>query len=575
MRGPHPRVTLPLVANAPRILIVSSEAEESQQLIASLRRAGATPGHVPDIERLAAALTVAAPALVIARADPESPEVERLERALRADPSRGFTPIALITERVELSPVLQQLRSGIVAIWQPAPPAAIVQRAFTLLAELPRRTGVALAGTTFPERALLWRCLRETRRTGALRLGPERSGDGTALLVDGALREAVCGALTGAEAVKAILNDLREPLHFREVSGFPGCGASVVLQIDEPADELPLLAADELEEVSLTPPPSARTALLLVDDDLELCRMFGVLFRKHGFEVTVAHDGLEGFEKARGDRFDVVVADLNMPRMDGWGLLRLLREDAATRELPVAFLSCHDNYRDSLKALNSGAQAYFSKSIRLEALAGQVRAMVQPRERFRQALARGTPTAVPLDELGVQTCLRTAATERVTGLLEARDEFASYELVFSEGRPRHATAQAGRHHAQGERAFVAFVAARTSAGHFTPGPSFVPPSLEGSLEENLARALTTVNLNERQAQDATLLSASGVEVDPQLYEVYAQVGPQEWLETARLICEEKLAPREVIARVDRSPIEVEETIRDLLRRGVVRFRREG
>jgi hypothetical protein len=50
------------------------------------------------------------------------------------------------------------------------------------------------------------------------------------------------------------------------------------------------------------------------------------------------------------------------------------------------------------------------------------------------------------------------------------------------------------------------------------------------------------------------------------------VGPRQWLETARLICEEKLPPREIISRVDASPIEVEETLRDLVRRGVVSLR---
>src|SRR5690606_23868503 len=130
------------------------------------------------------------------------------------------------------------------------------------------------------------------------------------------------------------------------------------------------------EEVPVAKPPrraAKSTPILLVDDDDALCAMFSILFRKHGFEVTTASDGFAGYEAARDGSFDLVVADLNMPRMDGWGMLRLLRDDHRTRETPVAFLSCHDDYRESLKALNAGAQAYFSKSTRLDALAAQVR----------------------------------------------------------------------------------------------------------------------------------------------------------------------------------------------------------
>src|SRR5207253_16628 len=101
--------------------------------------------------------------------------------------------------------------------------------------------------------------------------------------------------------------------------------------------------------------------LLLVDDDESLCRMFSTLFTKHGFQVTTAFDGIEGYETALRGEFDTIIADLNMPRMDGWGMLRLLRDDYRTREMPIAFLSCHDDYREQLRAQNAGAQAYFAK----------------------------------------------------------------------------------------------------------------------------------------------------------------------------------------------------------------------
>ena len=134
------------------------------------------------------------------------------------------------------------------------------------------------------------------------------------------------------------------------------------------------------ESVTPTPtPPPPHTPILLVDDDEELCRMFASLFRRRGFAVTTAPDGMAGYEAALAGGFALLIADLNMPRMDGWGLLRLIRDDYRTRELPVAMLSCQDDYRESLKALDAGAQAYFPKTLRLDALVTHVQSLLQPR----------------------------------------------------------------------------------------------------------------------------------------------------------------------------------------------------
>ena len=78
-----------------------------------------------------------------------------------------------------------------------------------------------------------------------------------------------------------------------------------------------------------------------------------------------------------------------------------------------------------------------------------------------------------------------------------------------------------------------------------------------------------LNGNEQKLREGLLVNANQIAVNSDLYGVYTKVGPKQWLEVARLICEEKLAPREVIARSDASPIDVEETMKDLLRRGVV------
>jgi CheY-like chemotaxis protein len=303
--------------------------------------------------------------------------------------------------------------------------------------------------------------------------------------------------------------------------------------------------------------------------------MFSRLFSKHGFEVTTATDGQLGIEAALAREFDVVLADLNMPHLDGWGMLRALREDFRTRELPVAFISAHDDYRESLRALDAGAQAYLSKGVKLEAIVSQTRKLLEPRNLVQAQLEIGQPFAVPLHVVGSQWFLRQLAQRRIGATLVARDGWASYQLYFTpDGTCVHASATAGRFTAEGERAFNAFIASKAAEGDFMPGaiPQVVRNLFLGT-EVLIERAASTLNENERRMREALMLTATQIDVNTDLYAVYQQVGPKAWLDTARLICEEKLPPRDVIAHLDISPIEVEETMKDLIRRGVVTLRR--
>jgi hypothetical protein len=117
--------------------------------------------------------------------------------------------------------------------------------------------------------------------------------------------------------------------------------------------------------------------------------------------------------------------------------------------------------------------------------------------------------------------------------------------------------------------FNAFIATRNATGRWTPGALAIAPNLSGTTGELIDRACATMNENERVLRDQLMVSATRMDVNAELYAVYQQVGPKQWLEAARLICEERVAPRDVIARLDMSPLDIEETMRDLLRRGVV------
>ncbi|MGO8969527.1 MAG: response regulator [Myxococcaceae bacterium] len=333
----------------------------------------------------------------------------------------------------------------------------------------------------------------------------------------------------------------------------------------------PPVAAVAPSAASAPKPPVQRGpgSLLLVDDDAELCRMFAQFFRRLGYSVTTASDGVAGFEAALGGEFDLIIADLNMPKLDGWGLLTALREDHRTHEVPFALLSCQDDYREQLKALDAGAQAYFPKTLRLDALAESVKQLLTPRAQADAAMASGKVSTLPVGALGLGWVLRAVAAHGMTGKLRGRDSWASYEVHFRKGSGVHAQAQTGGHQAVGERALNAFVASRCAEATWTAGDAAPRQTLMLPMAQLLDRAAELLNENAEKLRDANLVNPGAIHVNVDLYRVYAQNGPKNWLETARLLCEEKLSPREVLSRVDDSPIEVEETLRDLVRRGVV------
>ena len=65
--------------------------------------------------------------------------------------------------------------------------------------------------------------------------------------------------------------------------------------------------------------------ILLIDDDVELCSLLAELLKREGFEVQMEHDGAKGLERARSGQFELIVLDVMLPGLDGFGVLRALR----------------------------------------------------------------------------------------------------------------------------------------------------------------------------------------------------------------------------------------------------------
>jgi len=86
------------------------------------------------------------------------------------------------------------------------------------------------------------------------------------------------------------------------------------------------------------------------------------LLQSHGFAVDVAVDGMDGWNAFRGGQYDLVVSDVDMPRLDGIGLVSLIKADQIRREIPVVIVSYKDSEEDRLRGLEAGANRYLTKA---------------------------------------------------------------------------------------------------------------------------------------------------------------------------------------------------------------------
>ncbi|MGU7772031.1 response regulator [Burkholderia sp. MR1-5-21] len=105
-----------------------------------------------------------------------------------------------------------------------------------------------------------------------------------------------------------------------------------------------------------------RRHVLVVDDSLTVRELERKLLEKRGYAVTVAVDGMDGWNALRGADFDLVVTDIDMPRMDGIELVTLIKRDAALKSLPVMIVSYKDREEDRRRGLDAGADYYLAKS---------------------------------------------------------------------------------------------------------------------------------------------------------------------------------------------------------------------
>jgi DNA-binding response OmpR family regulator len=126
--------------------------------------------------------------------------------------------------------------------------------------------------------------------------------------------------------------------------------------------------------------------ILIVDDEDDILHFLELVLREKGYEVATASGGHEALTKAQLERPDLVLLDIMMPQMDGWEVLKLLRVDEGTSQIPVAMLSARTEAKDRVQGLQEGAIDYICKPFSLQELLGKIETIfTQVEDRGRAA----------------------------------------------------------------------------------------------------------------------------------------------------------------------------------------------
>lgn len=151
--------------------------------------------------------------------------------------------------------------------------------------------------------------------------------------------------------------------------------ADLVKQVDA----LPSFLTSAMDFELLDPVPSQHPTykVLLVDDEDQFRRVVTDLLEREGFEIIEAKDGAEAMEKVDRHAPDIIVLDLNLPGLDGYGVLSGLRSRPRTADIPVLVLTAKGDEDNEVRVFEMGADDFLTKPFRARALAARMRAIMR------------------------------------------------------------------------------------------------------------------------------------------------------------------------------------------------------
>ncbi|MBX7210013.1 MAG: response regulator transcription factor [Verrucomicrobiaceae bacterium] len=130
--------------------------------------------------------------------------------------------------------------------------------------------------------------------------------------------------------------------------------------------------------------------ILIIEDQATMRRNLALMLQMEGFDTATAENGRAGIEKAREQQPDLVLCDVMMPELDGYAVLRALREDEAFANTPFIFLTARTDRTDVRTGMNFGADDYLAKPVVRDDLLAAVHARLARAEMLQQRFAESS-----------------------------------------------------------------------------------------------------------------------------------------------------------------------------------------
>jgi len=196
-----------------------------------------------------------------------------------------------------------------------------------------------------------------------------------------------------------------------------GMGIQFLDPKDETRSRIERFIAECSAELPASERPSRALDVLVVDDEEAYCEVAAEPFRARGDTVRIAHDGIDALALCLKARPDIILCDVQMPRMDGWQLLRLVRARPVLASVPIVFLTTLTSEDDRLLGYRLGVDDFIAKPYRPQEVVARADRAVARADKASDAAGERGKLRGDIEQVGVPSVLAFLELEKKTGVL--------------------------------------------------------------------------------------------------------------------------------------------------------------